>query len=273
MENRVNDKLKFLNYTRDFIANNYAYGPGIRSNYCLHYVTKGKGYFCVNNKTYTVNAGESFIVYPGLLVKYFPDPNDPWEYVWVDFLGAEANDYLVKTKFSQTNFILPSTDSSPLNIFAKLQNTLDFADETYSNPDLWYCIGEGFLHLIFSYYIANYPCEQEKKTATDLTENIISFIYERLGNTNLSVDMVAKKFSLSTSSLFRIFKTTFGASTIVYITRLRMEKAAELLFSTDYPIKAVALSVGFENSMYFSKVFKNHFGVTPSEYRKTNKNK
>ena len=72
---------------------------------------------------------------------------------------------------------------------------------------------------------------------------------------------------LSSGYLCRIFKEETSVSINAYINSLRMTKAAELLKDNNSYIKEVAISVGFEDQLYFSRQFKRYYGVTPSEYR------
>jgi hypothetical protein len=55
------------------------FGPGVRNSYILHYVIAGKGYFNGN----AVSAGQGFVITPGMQEHYYPDPHDPWEFLWV----------------------------------------------------------------------------------------------------------------------------------------------------------------------------------------------
>lgn len=84
----------------------------------------------------------------------------------------------------------------------------------------------------------------------------------------ISLTSVSDHVGLSSSYLCRIFKEETGLSMNAYITNLRMSKAGELLNDTNSYIKEVAISVGFEDQLYFSRLFKRYYGVTPSEYRK-----
>ena len=82
------------------------------------------------------------------------------------------------------------------------------------------------------------------------------------------LQLESEHVGLSSSYLCRIFKEETGLSMNAYITNLRMSKAGELLNDTNSYIKEVAISVGFEDQLYFSRLFKRYYGVTPSEYRK-----
>lgn len=83
-----------------------------------------------------------------------------------------------------------------------------------------------------------------------------------------SVSELAKKAMLSDRHFSRIFTRTYKISPIQYIHQLRLEKAALLLKNSDAPITEIAYLCGFNDSNYFTKHFKQHFGLTPSAYRK-----
>lgn len=72
---------------------------------------------------------------------------------------------------------------------------------------------------------------------------------------------------LSSSYLCRVFKEETGVNINTYINNLRMAKAVRLLEDKNYYIKEVAISVGFDDQLYFSRLFKKYYGVTPSQYR------
>ncbi|MNV96405.1 Arabinose operon regulatory protein [compost metagenome] len=68
--------------------------------------------------------------------------------------------------------------------------------------------------------------------------------------------------------LSRLFKQKTNESLINYVQTLRLDKAKELLAHTTQPIAEIGRSVGFPSENYFTKTFRKHFGLTPSQYRK-----
>ena len=94
----------------------------------------------------------------------------------------------------------------------------------------------------------------------------ISYIQENYSR-KISLASVAEHVGLSSGYLCRIFKDETGVSINAYINNLRMTRAGELLADKNSYIKEVAISVGFEDQLYFSRLFKRYYGVTPSEYR------
>lgn len=94
----------------------------------------------------------------------------------------------------------------------------------------------------------------------------LSYIQENYSK-KISLASVADHVGLSSGYLCRIFKDETGVSINSYINNLRMTRAGELLADKNSYIKEVAISVGFEDQLYFSRLFKRYYGVTPSEYR------
>lgn len=83
----------------------------------------------------------------------------------------------------------------------------------------------------------------------------------------LAVTEVAKAVHLSYPHFNRLFVKQLGITPIRYIHQLRLDKAKELLYTTDLPIKAVAAECGFRDIYYFSNFFKSTTGLSPKQYR------
>ena len=66
-----------IGYAKDTAVTRF--GPGVRNSYIIHYVISGKGYFNGNS----VSAGQGFLITPGMKEHYYPDKNEPWEFLWV----------------------------------------------------------------------------------------------------------------------------------------------------------------------------------------------
>ena len=84
---------------------------------------------------------------------------------------------------------------------------------------------------------------------------------------DLSLEDVAEAINVSSFYLSRLFKEVKGENYINYLTDLRMKKARELLKNPRISIKEISSEVGFNDQNYFSRIFKNKFGMTPTEFR------
>ena len=87
-------------------------------------------------------------------------------------------------------------------------------------------------------------------------------------NEDIQIKDYAKARSMSVSWFLRNFKEFVGKPPAQYLLTLRMNNAVSLLETTDYNVTEISAIIGYDNPLYFSRLFKRHKGVSPSEYRK-----
>ncbi|WP_240633303.1 response regulator transcription factor [Paenibacillus montanisoli] len=97
-------------------------------------------------------------------------------------------------------------------------------------------------------------------------ESVVDMIEKEYGS-DLSLELLAERVYLSPSYLSHLFKKHKGISFNKYLTIYRMEKTKELLLTTNRKIIDISQEVGYNNFPYFSSLFKNHYGKTPSQFR------
>ncbi len=85
---------------------------------------------------------------------------------------------------------------------------------------------------------------------------------------DISLDELAAEVRLSPFHFARMFRQSLGVPPRVYFTRLRLEKARELLEQTDLPITQIALEVGYSSNQVLARVFLKHMRMSPSSYRR-----
>lgn len=95
----------------------------------------------------------------------------------------------------------------------------------------------------------------------------LELIQARLSE-DISLDELATEARLSPFHFARMFKQSLGVPPRVYLTRLRVEKACELLEQTDLPITQIALEVGYSSNQVLARVFQKHMRMSPSDYRR-----
>ncbi|SDD03948.1 Helix-turn-helix domain-containing protein [Paenibacillus sp. UNCCL117] len=124
-------------------------------------------------------------------------------------------------------------------------------------------------HRLFQLYeqMVSTPEDRKKTRYDELTVNITALIHEQYMDPNLSLASLAEAVAMSPAYLGRLFKKLTAKSIPDYILEVRIDKAKELLATTNASINDIAEQVGFANSPYFFKVFKKTNGVTPNDYR------
>lgn len=252
--------LKVTHSGRQDCRNMHSWGPGCRDSYIIHHITRGKGYLEAGGITYTVNCGESFIIYPDTVVRYYPDSLDPWEYVWFNFTGQEADELLSGTGFSLNTPVSPVCD--------KLAPIFNSACDAYRRGG----IGDelrvkGYVHLAFAYFTEIFPCTAQIPSALKQLERAKGFIEANLHRHDLTVENVACELNISRVTLYRLFSVHKDSTPCRYITEQRIKRACFMLLNSELSIKEISCSSGFEDPLYFSKVFKSVMKCTPTDYR------
>ncbi|WP_248929355.1 response regulator transcription factor [Paenibacillus hamazuiensis] len=108
---------------------------------------------------------------------------------------------------------------------------------------------------------------QESRTArTNIVKEAQKYILAHLSQ-NISLQEISDQLRLHPAYLSRVYKLETGENISEYITRLKLEKSAQLLTLSTMKIYEISIEVGYQNPNYFNKVFKKHFGLTPQEYR------
>lgn len=104
-------------------------------------------------------------------------------------------------------------------------------------------------------------------SGAEIVEKVKAYIQTHLEE-DISVELLASHANISVSQLFRIFKSEEKTTPVDYITRLRLFYASQMLKESDLPVSRIATSVGYNNYSYFTKIFKNKYGMTPSQYQR-----
>ena len=97
--------------------------------------------------------------------------------------------------------------------------------------------------------------------------NVLSYINENINDEKLNVENLAGELFLSRSKLYRKIKALTGDTANEFIRKVRLEKAKQIIEGTEYTISEICYKVGFSSPSYFTKCFKDHFGVLPTEIR------
>ncbi|WP_456438437.1 response regulator [Psychroserpens sp.] len=111
-----------------------------------------------------------------------------------------------------------------------------------------------------------------KKKINDKNElflnTIITCVHKHLDDTDFNAPSLAQELTMSDSQLYRKLKAISNTSTAVFIRKVRLEKAKELLQTTDLTVSEIVYSTGFSDPSWFSKVFKEEFNQSPTDFRK-----
>lgn len=244
----------------------YSYGPVIRMEYLIHYVSRGKGCFYMNDKIYDLRANQIFFIPPGIPHYYCSDYEDPWEYLWLGFSGERAFDYAGLAGLSLEQ---PVSDLLvPGHLLTELIDNLLKA-RYFSLADELDRIGYvyRFLSLLAKSHRASQPNTNAHNRLTEChilrAQEYIEHNYHHMTITDL-----AEHLNISRTHVHNLFKKFFFLSPQQYLICYRLKLAAGLLKNSRLPVQEVAYSVGYKDASTFSKVFKKHYGTSPHNYRR-----
>jgi YesN/AraC family two-component response regulator len=123
----------------------------------------------------------------------------------------------------------------------------------------------------YFYGLKNLELSQTTSIDKQFITNVLEYINKNISDSNLSVEKLAEELLLSRSNLYRKIKALTGNTATEFIRNVKLEKAKELLVKTELTVSEISYKVGFSSPSYFTKCFKNHFGVIPKEIRESNK--
>lgn len=109
--------------------------------------------------------------------------------------------------------------------------------------------------------------EERDNTTRNIINEAKQYIMDNYQNPDLSVEMLCRHLHMSPAYFSTVFKKETGQAYIAYLTEIRLNKAVELLNTTDDKTYIIASKVGYQEQNYFSYVFKKRFGISPSKYR------
>ncbi len=233
--------------------------------YTFHVILNGYGHIEFDNTKTTLGPGSCFLIPPNKTFIYKQDNEKPWEYVWFEFDGDAVPKLLANTNFAKEYFF-------KITSFNSVLKTIDYYKNIYTKrkKDTDTIYSTNFLLDIFASLIND--C-QRKIENTDLNKHelkiikIKRYIEDNYNDPDLNIAIIANHFYFTQSYLTRLFKKYAKITPIQYLIKIRMEKASELLSQNNFSVLQVAESVGYKNQFYFSKEFKNYYGIVPSKYK------
>ena len=108
---------------------------------------------------------------------------------------------------------------------------------------------------------------RKQVAVSDVVEEAIAYMRENFHDSELTMNSVAEHLGISAVTLSVEFKNEMNIRPSDYLGNLRIEKAKELLSSTEMLIRDIRQAVGYEDDRVFMRRFKNHTGMTPGQYR------
>jgi AraC-like DNA-binding protein len=237
------------------------------SDYQVLYITKGKGVFESEiTGVRRINAGDVFILFPGIWHRFKPDNDSGWDEYWVEFNGDFIKHYRSK------EFLNPENPVITIGIAGEIAgNILKILELIKKEKPGFQYIASGILLQILGQMFASkkYHSFEGKEIEGKIKQAKLA-ILENLSQTILQEEL-AESVGLGYSLYRKKFKEYTGVSPAQYQIGLRINKAKDLLITSNLSLKEIAGNLGFETADYFFRLFRQKTGVTPSDFREKNK--
>lgn len=246
----------------------HRFGPNMRDAHVIHVIREGKSTLEINKKKYELGAGDVFYIPPKVEAWYESDKDDPWCYTWVGFVGMKAEECTSQAGFSLKNPVRKINCVDEVGQY--IEQMLEAYQLSYSNE----LKRNGLLHLVMSAFVEDY-CQNNAALGVAATHPYPGAVYVKHAveymtyhyDEKLKINDLADFIGINRSYLTSSFKKHMGCSPQEFLINLRVEKAKSLLKKTDMSINAVANAVGYPDQLAFSKVFKQHCGMSPRMYK------
>jgi AraC-like DNA-binding protein len=237
--------------------------PNGRSDYQLIYVASGKVVFSFNGKTQLVRKGHAVLFRPGDPQYYSLCKNNKPEIFWVHFTGSGVEEILDHYQIPKDeNVFFVGTRTDYQWFFNRMITELQLKRVGFGDALT--------LNLQHIFLTINRYMRENNKIGTEMLniiDNATKYFYENY-NKNIVIEDYAKEHNITSNWFTQSFKKITKCTPMQYIISLRITTAMDMLDHTDYSISQIASAVGYDNSMYFSRIFKKHTGMSPSDYKK-----
>ena len=236
-------------------------------HYEIYYLTSGDRHYFIEDNVYRVVSGDFALISPGQIHK---TSGARMECIHIYFDSEVLNDeilYLAEECFSSKVIKVPPTDRNKIETLL-----LDICHEYDNSQKTSFILMKTMLTTLFVYLYRFSSIKVAAEENSDENYNKILDVVTYI-NTNYSQELVVpelcKMSYLSHSYFCKKFREIVGMPASKYINCIRVNEAAKLLTSTNFPITEIASMVGFTGSNYFGDTFKKYKGISPKQYRKS----
>lgn len=231
--------------------------------YLLIYTVSGCGTVKVGDKTRHMSAGSAVMLNCSLLHDYRTVSKEPWCFYWIHFSGTGVEPY-AEALTEELSVVSISEKIKMAKYFEEIRETADKINDIKKYAKISHTIS-GLLLVALN---AKYSEDDKTASGKDAISAACNYIEENLSK-DISIDLLTQIVHLSKFYFIRLFKQYMGVSPYQYVQLCRINKAKELLVTTDYRINEISDMAGFPNPARFTKVFGETTGMTPSAYRRT----
>lgn len=243
--------------------------PKGRVDWQLVYISAGEGHFILNGLEVIVPAGNMVLYQPKQEQHYYFLGEDCSQYWFVHFTGNQVRNILKYYKIPLDGYVLHTGISYEYeDLFKNMRDELVDCSSDY----------EEMLTFLFRELLItmNRRMNEGAPRIAGFTQDEVTHAkdyFREHYNEDINIERYAASRNMSTSWFNKCFRSITGISPMKFILDVRMRNAQILLETTDGTISEIAQIVGYDNPMYFSRVFRKEKGLSPLKYRKAYREK
>ena len=235
--------------------------------YAIYLVVEGKGVYTMGGTEFPVKKNDIFVMYPDIPVRCTADSKKPWELQALSFDGMDARLMLNAAGFEPKRPVRSLDPSFAENVLKLIAGIYAWrGQEIYSTVQ-----STSLIYLLLSALVRTATWDQTAAppgwTGTVHFQKALDYITENYSKP-ISVSDIADHVNLSRSRLYRVFMQQIFISPQQYLIDYRVREAIRLLEQRFGSIKEISLAVGIEDPLYFSHLFKQVTGKSPTNYIK-----
>ncbi len=232
------------------------------SDYLLIYCTEGKAFLNVLGEPHTVEAGDLLLLPAGAHHRYTSDPDNPWTIHWVHYTGPLAEEFRNYMGFSGTTRVR-HLGRQP-RLLVDFNGLLSVRQTGFRARGLIHAANR-LRQLMAAIPLTADETSHEHKAELDTIHN---FMREHLDE-RISLDQLADLAGLSPAHFATRYREQTGTSPIQHFLHLKVERACQMLDTTDLSFADISRRMGYDDAYYFSRLFKKVMGQSPRDYRHT----
>ncbi|MBS4178464.1 AraC family transcriptional regulator [Lederbergia citrea] len=230
----------------------------------FQYTLSGKGMIEVDGKMHPLSAGQAFLVQIPSEHRYFlPKESNYWEFVHITLFGYEAQKAFTFMNDKIGHVISFPPESPPIRLL------LNILQEAYEKKitDAYHASALGYSFIMELYRFAQNIGASSEKWPEQISKAV--FYAQKHYDQPIGLDDMVEASGLSKYHFTRLFHKVTGMTPLKYLTKIRIDKAIELLHVSQLSIEEIATQVGYSNGNYFSKVFHKKIGMSPGQFRQS----
>jgi AraC-like DNA-binding protein len=227
------------------------------------YCVEGRGWCRLGSQTYAVRPGDLLVLPAGVPHAYGADPTDPWTIHWFHAAGEHLPLLFERLGCDpRTPVVRLGVDIRLIALFQEVHAALE---DDYGEAQMLLA-SQILTHLMgLSIKMGHSPSGERPDTPARMASTL-DYLKAHLSE-QLDVQVLASMAGLSPSRFQALFRSMNAMSPGHYLKSLRVQRAAHLLDTTNRPIKEIAGEVGYQDALYFSRVFRQVHQRSPSEFR------